>query len=308
MRYKKAMAVALSVAMAVCLVPVMASGHESTTIIVTEPQEGTDTMSCAVYFADNMVYAPQWRIGNFVRIETMVLNMTGCTDAAEFHVDGLWLPEFTVRDEAEGLLQQEALMLDSTRLSETKMVSVSYIEVQMTGPSDYEPETFSAGWMPFSPYEQVIDNGLGREINKGGHLIYGMLWDTTHVPEGEYTVSVNLGKAVQGSDGEWVGVVGEWYDVDFCVANYYIAEDQYADPDHPFVSIVSDPFDPLYVDYKIGIGGMTGDTAWIVLGPLIPQGSGGGYGGGNGGDGGNGNGGDGGNGNGNHGNRKSRQR
>lgn len=304
MRYKKALAVALSVALAVGLLPVLSSAHETTTIVVTEPQDGADPMSCAVYFADNMVYAPQWRVGNYVRIETMVLDMTGCTDAAQFDVDGLWLPEFTVRDEADGLLQQAALIADSTRLYETKMVSVSYIEVQMTGPSDYESEIFSAGWMPYAPFDQVIDNGLGREINKGGHLIYGMLWDTTHVPTGEYTVSVKLGKVVQELDGDWVGAIGQWYDVNFCVANYYIAEDQYADPEHPFVSIVSDPLDPLYVDYKIGIGGLTGDTAWIILGPLIAQGSGGGYGGGgNGGDG-NGNGGDGGNGNGNGGTRK----
>lgn len=304
MRYKRELAVAVSIVMAIGVVPVLSSAHESTTIIITEPQEGADPMSCAVYFADNMVYAPQWRVGNFVRIETMVLDMTGCTDAVEFDVDGLWLPEFVVRDESEGLLQQAALIADSNRLNETKMVSVSYIEVQMTGPDEYESETFSAGWMPSSPYTQVIDNGLGREINKGGHLIYGMLWDTTHVPAGEYTVSVRLGKAVQDSDGDWVGEIGQWYDVDYCVANYYIAEDQYNDPDHPFVSITSDPFDPLYVDYKVGLGGLDGDTAWILLGPLIPQGSGGGYGGGGNGGEGNGNGGgDGGNGNGNLGNR-----
>ena len=304
MRYKRAVAVAMAAVIAIGLLPVLSSAHATTTIVVTAPPEDADSMSCAVYFADNMVYAPQWRIGNFVRIETMVLNMTDYADPVEFDVDDLWLPEFVVRDEADGLLQQAELIADSNRLNETGMVSVSYIEVQMTGPDEYESETFSAGWMPYSPYTQVIDDGLGREVNKGGRLIYGMLWDTTHVPAGEYTVSVRLGKAVQSDSSGWVGKIGTWYDVEYTVANYYIGEGLLDDPEHPFISITDDPWDPLYVDYKVGIGGLEGDTAWILLGSLIPQGSGGGYGGGgNGGDG-NGNGGGGQNGHGNGGDRK----
>ena len=304
MRYKRAVAVAMAAVIAIGLLPVLSSAHATTTIVVTAPPEDADSMSCAVYFADNMVYAPQWRIGNFVRIETMVLNMTDYADPVKFDVDDLWLPEFTEHDYLDGLAQQEALIAESARLAETRMVSVSYIEVQMTGPSGYESETFSAGWMPEEPFDQVIDEGLGREVNKGGRLIYGMLWDTTHVPAGEYTVSVRLGKAVQSDSIGWVGEIGTWYDVEYTVANYYIGEGLLEDPKHPFISITDDPWDPLYVDYKVGIGGLEGDTAWILLGSLIPQGSGGGYGGGgNGGDG-NGNGGGGQNGHGNGGDRK----
>ena len=46
--------------------------------MITTPEVLDDgsTIPCAVFFADNMVFGPQWRIGNFVRIEMLVIDMT----------------------------------------------------------------------------------------------------------------------------------------------------------------------------------------------------------------------------------------
>jgi hypothetical protein len=186
----------------------------------------------------------------------------------------------------------------------TKMVSVSYIEVSITSSVVDEPEVFAAGWNPATGEKVITVNGFGREVNKVGHLIYGTLWDTTGFEAGEYTTEVRLGVAMQDELGEWYGAVGEWYDVNYAIGHLYNpeVEGEYLVPDHPYGSLGVEGTEA-YDVYKLGEGGLTeDDVAWIELGPLIPQGSGGGNGdgGGNGGDGGNGNGGDGG-GNGNGG-------
>jgi uncharacterized membrane protein YgcG len=284
-----AMAIAVLLGVTSCACLIGAEEDEGAPLIITAPA-GTEPMSCAVFFADNMVYAPQWRLDNYVRIEMMVLNTDSYTLSTEIKTTDTDLyPETYV----DGLAQQAAIIADSaTALPLTKMVSVSYIEVTITSDVLEAPIVFKAGWDPVT-LEKVIDDGnLGREVNKAGHLIYGMLWDTTHLDEGVYTVEVRLGKVVNG-----VGVLGLWYDVDYAIAHIYNpdVEGEFLDPLHPYSDLVLYD-DPDYLTYHIGEGGLTADAAWIELGPLIPQGSGGGSGdgGGNGGDGGNGNGGGGG--------------
>ncbi|MBU1158172.1 MAG: hypothetical protein KKE24_02410 [Candidatus Thermoplasmatota archaeon] len=299
MRNTRVTAIAVAAFMLILPLSMVVSAHEDegTPIMITVP-DGADegaTMDCAVFFADNMVYGPQWRIGNFVRIEMLVIDMTGYSAPEEIWtsdielfddyqkqaVDGdgnLIFDEFGVPVMVyDGLAQQAAIMTDSINiLPKTRMVSVSYIEVTMTMDTLDEPEVFKAGWDPETG-DKVIGDELGREVNKAGHVIYGMLWDTTGLDEGTYTVSVRLGAAVEDEFGEWTGVIGQWYSVDFAIAHFYIGEGLLNDPDHPFVNLVSDKSDPVYVDYKIGIGNVTDDgVAWIELGDLIPQGSGGG--------------------------------
>ena len=292
MRYKKTSAAAVAILMGVLACGCFVVAHEDGEPMIITIPETEEPMSCAVYFADNMVYAPQWRIGNYVRIETMVLDMTGYTAPENISTTDLDIYP-------TGLEQQAAILADPTILNDTRMVSVSYIEITMRASNGDTVAVFDSGWDPDS-YELVIDGGVGREVNKAGHLIYGMLWDTSGMEEDVYTVEVRLGHVV-AVDGGWEVVPGDWYSVDYAIANWYdpeADEGTLVDPAHPFHDIVLES-DPLYSIYKIGVGGVGDQMAWIDLGPLIPQGSGGGNGGnGNGGDGGNGNGGDGGNGNG----------
>ena len=299
MNPKKTSAIALAVLFGVTSCACMIGAHDDmgTPLIITAPS-GETPISCAVFYADNMVYAPQWRLDNYVRIETMVIDMTGYTSSRD-----IWTSDVNLYPDvyADGLEQQAAIIADSaTVLPMTRMVSVSYIEITITSDVLDEPIVFAAGWDPASGERVITENGLGREVNKAGHVIYGTLWDTTGLNEGVYTVETRLGKVVNG-----VGVIGEWYSVDYAVAHLYNPEGEEGellDPDHPFSDLVTEDSAD-YATYKIGAGGLDDGVAWIELGQLIPQGPGGGNGGdsggnGNGGDGGNGNGGDGGNGNG----------
>ncbi|MGB2581767.1 MAG: hypothetical protein WBD03_04765, partial [Thermoplasmata archaeon] len=235
-------------------------------------------------------------------------------------------PEFWAQDE-EGewyWSQQLYLLENSDRLSETSMVSVSYICVTVTlveGEGAYV-RTFEAGWLPeadehsdYDAYDRVIFSDLGREVNKHGGLIYGMLWDTAADPDdpvslpaapaGEYRVDVQLGKAVYDEVQEkYVGKIGgddPWYTVDFAVGHLYVSDGDLLDPAHPYVSLVPNEGEDrtivtgqdengedvvvyLYADLGVGLGGVSSDnpaynTSWILIGQLMPQGPGGGNGG-----------------------------
>jgi hypothetical protein len=294
------MTVAMLFATASC-VSIVTAHEDSVPMIITQPEDPDGEIPCAVFFADNMVYAPQWRIGNLVRIEAMVINMTdfdspedvkeSCLNVSEDFLNALDdIPDDVIGTDIE---QQWVLNNHPDLLNETRMVSVNYIEVVITGPNgDYEK--FVAEWDPVSK-ERIdgSDEVLGREVNKGGHLIYGMLWDTSHLdPEddiGNYTVEVRL---------------GDWYNVTHAIAHLYNPEEEgvYQNPGDPFSDLVDQEDDPQYTTYGIGIGGRGLDDstqedsgyAWVTLGQLIPQGPGGGNGdsdqGGDGGDGGDGNG------------------
>ncbi|HIJ16351.1 MAG TPA: hypothetical protein HA364_01055 [Thermoplasmata archaeon] len=300
MSAKRISAVAIAVLFGVtsfaCLI---VAEDDGVPLMITAPA-GDDPISCAVFFADNMVYAPQWRVDNYVRIETMVLDMTDYASSREIlRTDTDLYPEIY----ADGLKQQAAILADSSSvLPLTKMVSVSYIEVTVTSDVLEEPIMFAAGWDPVTGAKVITVNGFGREVNKAGHLIYGTLWDTTGLDEGVYTTEVRLGRAVETfvGSGIWVGDLGEWYSVDYSIGHLYDPEGEegeFLTPDNPYSDLVAyDHID--YTTYKIGAGGVDGDFAWVELGPLIGQGTGGGNGGDSGGNGGDGGGNGGGNGNG----------
>jgi uncharacterized membrane protein YgcG len=299
MRARRISAVAVAVLFGMVSCTCMMSAHEEEgdPLFITAPS-GSEPISCAVFYADNMVYAPQWRLDNYVRIETMVIDMTGYDSSRDIQTTDVNLYPDVYLD---GLEQQAAIIADSANvLPMTRMVSVSYIEITVVSDVLDDPIVFAAGWDPVDGEMVIQENGLTREVNKAGHLIYGTLWDTSGLDEGVYTVETRLGCVVDG-----VGVLGKWYSVDYAIGHLYNPEGEEGelmDPAHPFSDLVAEDH-PDYYTYKIGVGGVDDGSAWIVLGPLIPQGSGGGNGGdsggnGNGGDGGNGNGGDGGNGNG----------
>ncbi|MCJ7490538.1 MAG: hypothetical protein MUO87_10485 [Thermoplasmata archaeon] len=286
------MAVAVLFGITSCACMIGANEDEGDPLIITAPS-GSAPMSCAVFYADNMVYAPQWRLDNYVRIEAMVIDMTGYDSSRDILTTDVNLYPGGIFD--DGFEQQAAIIADSANvLPMTRMVSVSYIEMTVTSDALPEPLVFAAGWDPLTGVKVIEELGLGREVNKAGHVIYGTLWDTTGLDEGVYKVETRLGCVVDD-----VGVIGQWYSVDYAIAHLYNPEGEEGellDPVHPFSDLVEENSDD-YATYKIGVGGVDDGAAWIDLGPLIPQGSGGG-GNGNGGDGGNGNGGGGGNGHG----------
>jgi hypothetical protein len=226
-----------------------------------------------VYFADNMVFTPQWREGNFVRIEMMVIDMSNLVDA---NLDGVIDPMDIPAADIDIYTQAEILALPANVLN-TRMVSVASIQV------DIVYETGITVWTSYSEWRAdgsaVVVGNVGREVNSVGHLIYGGQWDSTNAAYGVYTVWVSLGSG---------------YNVLFAMASYKIGEDTYFDPDYPYIELADDELDWQYVEYDIGVGDVSLDgNAWLVLGPLMGRGGGanGGNGNGGGGNGGNGNGG-----------------
>ncbi|HUV61054.1 MAG TPA: hypothetical protein VMW71_02680 [Thermoplasmata archaeon] len=307
MRKNGVSAIAIAVLFGMAAFACVVEAEDEGVLMITQPSDSNYPISCAVFYADNMVYGPQWRIGNFVRIEAMVLNMDGYDSAHDLWTDDTEIdPLVYAEDEYE--TQQAAINGDSAKyLPMTKMVSVEYIQMLITGPSypASNPYILEAGWSKADLTKVVERNGLGREVNKMGHVIYGCLWDTTNLVEGTYTVTTKLGVVENG-----VGVPdSSVYRVDYAICHLYITDGVYANLDHPYADLAGVESDIVYETFKNGIGNVTNGAAWVELGQLIPQGSGGGNGGGgNGGEGGDGNGGENGgnggvNGNGNHRNR-----
>lgn len=233
------------------------ASEESVPIPITPaPAEGV-----GVYFADNMVFTPQWRTDNYVRIEMMVIDMSNLADA---NGDGLADPLDIPAADVDMYTQAELLASPSLILN-TRMVSVPSITVDVVGADG------SVAWHTYAEWAEdgsvvFSDGGIGREINKAGHLIYGAQWDTSGVAEGVYAVHVKLPGA---------------YVVDFAMGTYKVGEDTLYDPNYPFIELADDELDWQYVEYDIGIGDVTAEgSAFVVLGNLIGRGSGGGNGGG----------------------------
>lgn len=226
------------------------------------PITPTDSEGYAVCFADNMAFSPQWRTGNLVRVETMILR------AGDFNGDGVTNASDIPLDVSMGLTQSE-LIADPSLILGTYMVSVPEIWIRIAGPGGtYEFHSYFADGTVDEP------DTVAREINKAGHLIYGFLWDTTGIEPGVYRVSVAIPSA---------------YDVIMAIESLTVAED--ADP-IGFVEVPSAGLDPVP-----GAGGVVEATneAFLYLGEIITRGGSGSNGGeggsgGNGGEGGNGNG------------------
>ncbi|HUT27161.1 MAG TPA: hypothetical protein VMW85_03845 [Methanomassiliicoccales archaeon] len=83
------------------------------------PGEG-ENFPVTVYFADNMVFTPQWRIGNFVRIEMMIIDLRG---------SGGGMQPKDVSSLEMNIYEKSELLQDPTLIANTRMVSVSYIHV-----------------------------------------------------------------------------------------------------------------------------------------------------------------------------------
>jgi len=214
-------------------------------------------MEYAVYFADNMAFTPQWRIGNLLRIETMVLKVPDgvipATDADGLPTYVLTTPVTVNADMTTGVVYDQAdLMADPTLILNTWMVSVPVISVTI------EVGTFSKTFLADFTVEGD-ESDLGREINKAGHLIYGMQWDTTGVPAGTPKVTVSV----------------PGYPVSYAVRSFILEED--ADPIAYELLPAGDPAVAV-----CGTGGLdAASNAYIYVGVLIKKGgsSGGGQGG-----------------------------
>ena len=178
---KHARATALVVLAALMFVPMTNTSateiHDDYVPIMEGP------IDVAVYFADNMAFTPQWRMDNFIRIEMIVLDVTGVDDPLDIPMD-YWDETYT----------QDVLRANPELLFETNMVSVSQIWINITSESGVCVESWYSNWDPDVVTE--VENTVIREINGEGHLIYGGKWDTSTMGEsaepGFYTVSVGL--------------------------------------------------------------------------------------------------------------------
>lgn len=265
MRYRKTWTILTAALLGLLPGAMLVGGSEepSTPIPVTP----ADSEGYAVFFADNMAFAPQWRTGNLVRIEVMILK------AGDFNGDGVTNASDIPLDVSLSLTQEE-LTANPDLILDTYMVSVPEIWVTISGPGGtYEFYSY------FADGTADESDTVGREINKAGHLIYGFLWDTTGVDPGVYKTSV---------------MIPSEYDVVMAIESLTVAED--AEP-IGFVEVPAAGDDPVP-----GTGGVVDSTneAYIYLGEIITRGGSGSNGGNGGnGEGGNGDGGgDGGNGNG----------
>ena len=180
MKYRKGAALAMALLMVLISSAMVVRAEEEPGAPI--PYTPTDAnYDYAVYFADNMAFTPQWRLGNLVRIEMMVLKVPDglypATDADGLPTTVLSTPIAVNADmTTEVLYDQGDLMADPTLLLNTWMVSVPVICVTIEV-GDYE-EVFLADFT-----NDVEESVFHREINKAGHLIYGMLWDTSTVPK-----------------------------------------------------------------------------------------------------------------------------
>ncbi|MCJ7607996.1 MAG: hypothetical protein MUO94_09175 [Thermoplasmata archaeon] len=244
----------------------IATASHDVDIPITDAPEGV-----AVFFADNMVYAPQWRVGNLVRIETMILDVSSCIDENDV-LDMDLMPLEVSQSVSEKIDPEtgEILVYDQGDLigtpgllDDTYMVSVPGIEIVITSLVD---DTVSY------PFSGGLDKGawvgdVTREINQHGHLIYGFLWATEGLLLGAYEVSVKL--PVE-------------YDIRASVANVYpvVDETTQGDPTNEPPEVEVDPigFDILPVpegDTTTGCGDVRDETneAYVILGPLVDGGS-----------------------------------
>ena len=287
MKYSRGTAMAVVAILAIMPSAWLVSAHEETSPLPITPADSAP--GYAVYFADNMVYGPQWRLGNLVRIETMVLklddyNSDGVANALDIplEVNG------TVDPTDDVVYTQTALIGDPSLLLGTYMVSVP--EILITIQSDEcGPYRFYGMFDDSGTYVPVLDGSgagaLTREINKAGHLIYGFLWDTSvgDVTVGRYSVSVQLPPA---------------YPISIAIRNYYVSEDIDGDgeqgerlPGPPTEEVPPDYFlelDAVTDPVLTGQGGVdaAANAAFIYLGEII-LGGGSGTGGDNGGENGN---------------------
>ena len=227
------------------------------------PGSSDMSMEYAVYFADNMAFTPQWRLGNLVRIETMVLKAFETNDDGV--LNALDVPIAVNTNISSRVAYDQAdLLANPHHILWTWMVSVPTIAVTMTGEKG-DVHMFSSDFA-----DGISDaDSVTREINQVGHLIYGLLWDTdiASVLGGVYRVSVDIG------DG---------YPVTMAVRSLVVAED--ADP-IGFEALPTGTLDK----FVSSTGGVSDNNAYLYLGVLITKGgSSGGGGSGGGGNGGNG--------------------
>jgi len=148
---------------------------------------GSAAKGYGVYFADNMAFTPQWRVGNLVRIETMVLK-AGDSDGDGL-LDAASIPVVVNTNMTSGVVNTQAsLMANPNDILYTWMVSVPQIKITVSSATTDDVVVFQSNFADGITGADTVT----REINKMGHLIYGLLWDTSGVDAGVYKISVEI--------------------------------------------------------------------------------------------------------------------
>ena len=303
MRTNKVFVTAIAtVMMAVSFASLAAASEEpAVPVPIMLPEEGQGALPVGVYFADNMAFGPQWRVGNLIRVETAIVNFDPDWDSdftdtilpEDLPVDlATSVSGLTMIDPLTGLTvpkiyTQAEIMADPLVLYDTYMVSISEITITI-----YNVDVPSLSFEFYSNFDDGVQDTdlVTREINKAGHLIYGFLWDTSvgDVTPGVYKVNVEI---------------PAMWDIQYALQTAYpvvVEEEVVVESDDVEVDPIG--FTPVPADN----GGVLLDTntAWIQLGDLVEKSDSGSTGGGDngdhdgGGDGGDGNMNGGGNGNG----------
>lgn len=281
MRTNKLFVTAIAtVMMAVSFASLAAAEEEpAVPVPIMVPEDPLTTKQVAVYFADNMAFGPQWRVGNLVRIETAIVNLDKYWDGS---TADLITPDMLPVDLAQSISEplvydeltsswipnlytQADIMANPYVLFDTYMVSVSQIKVTIHNVDDAAyTYVFESD---FTDGVQDADE-VTREINKAGHLIYGFLWDTTDIIPGIYKVDVTIPSL-------WT--------INYALQTAYpvvVEEDVVILSDE----VVVDPigFTPIPADN----GGVIAETntAWVQLGDLVDKSDSGSTGGGDNGD------------------------
>lgn len=249
MNYKRAGAmVFVAIMVAVPFAAMVRAAEEPALPIPITPADSAPAYG--VFFADNMAFTPQWRIGNLVRIEVAVFKAFDVT--SDGLVDASSIPVAVNTDMTTGVVYEQAdLTADPNLILNTWMVSVPEIRITISSATTDDIVVFYSNFLD----ETGVDT-VGREINKAGHLIYGLQWDTTLVDAGVYKVSVEI-------PGGYV--------VAFPLR--HLLTEESADP-------IGYEILPADVDGSSGQGGLElPNNGYIYLGKLITKGGGGGKGG-----------------------------
>ncbi len=279
MRSKKLYVTAVATVMLAISFASLAAAEEEPAVPVPimGPLDGQGSVPVAVYFADNMAFGPQWRVGNLIRIETAVVNLDPDWDydfadtiaVSDLPVDlaqsvsGLTMLNAT-GVEVPKVYTQAEIMYDPYVLYDTYMVSVSDITVKIYNVEDAEyTYTFT------SDFDDGVSDAdeVTREINKAGHLIYGFLWDTEGIIPGIYKVEVTI-------PGLWT--------VNYALQTEYPVEEEEVVILSEDVVVEPIGFTPIPADNGGLIEGTNG--AWVQLGDLVDKSDSGSTGGGDNGD------------------------
>ena len=184
--------------------------------------EAPGTPVTHVDWGDNLE-AKDWSVGSKVRVETVLFDntlespMTGyemCYVSGAMSQDELWGAKVTsgggagplaraasydavLTEDNSAIIYSDGGRLTIQRITDADAVSWSTTEHRWVGSGATDPVFNSAA------HERTSDGpgSYGAELNIKGRIVYGSLWDTSGLYNGEYRLTFSLDGAMEGFDG-----------------------------------------------------------------------------------------------------------